>query len=57
MKINYESTITKVEVFDIRFPTSLTGDGSDAVHLDPDYSLCYVNIEYMEEVNIDKKIQ
>lgn len=44
MKINYGVTIKKVEAFDVRFPTSLTGDGSDAVHSDPDYSVCYVVI-------------
>lgn len=42
MKINYETFIKKFEVFDIRFPTSLSGDGSDAIHSDPDYSVCYV---------------
>lgn len=44
MKTKYGSIIKKVECFDIRFPTSLEGDGSDAVHKDPDYSLCYVVI-------------
>jgi L-fuconate dehydratase len=44
MRINYGLVIESVETFDIRFPTSLSGDGSDAVHLDPDYSLCYVVI-------------
>lgn len=39
---NYGKRVKKVEVFDIRFPTSLSGDGSDAVHTDPDYSVCYV---------------
>jgi L-fuconate dehydratase len=43
MQINYGSVIESVEAFDIRFPTSLDGDGSDAVHTDPDYSLCYVS--------------
>lgn len=43
MHINYGLVIKNVETFDIRFPTSLDGDGSDAVHTDPDYSLCYVN--------------
>lgn len=44
MKINYGSAIEKVEAFDVRFPTSLEGDGSDAIHTDPDYSVCYVVI-------------
>lgn len=39
MKTNYGEVIQKVEAFDVRFPTSLTGDGSDAVHSDPDYSV------------------
>lgn len=34
--------ITNVTVRDIRFPTSLTLDGSDAVNVDPDYSATYV---------------
>jgi L-fuconate dehydratase len=51
MKFNYGSKITSVEAFDIRFPTSLGGDGSDAIHTDPDYSVCYVVIT----TNDDKK--
>ncbi|HJZ68326.1 MAG TPA: L-fuconate dehydratase [Blastocatellia bacterium] len=35
-------TITNVEPVDIRFPTSRTLDGSDAVNVDPDYSAAYV---------------
>ena len=35
-------TITNVEAFDIRFPTSRTFAGSDAMHPDPDYSAAYV---------------
>jgi len=34
--------IIDVDVLDVRFPTSRTLDGSDAVHLDPDYSCAYV---------------
>src|SRR6185369_11762848 len=37
--------ITDVTVRDIRFPTSLTLDGSDAVNVDPDYSATYVVLE------------
>lgn len=37
--------ITNVSVRDIRFPTSLTLDGSDAVNVDPDYSATYVILE------------
>lgn len=35
-------TITKISVHDIRFPTSLELDGSDAMNPDPDYSAAYV---------------
>jgi L-fuconate dehydratase len=35
-------TITDLEVLDLRFPTSRTADGTDAMHLDPDYSAAYV---------------
>ncbi|MDX1640425.1 MAG: L-fuconate dehydratase [Balneolaceae bacterium] len=35
-------TITEIEVRDIRFPTSQTLDGSDAMNPDPDYSAAYV---------------
>lgn len=38
-------TITNVVVRDIRFPTSLTLDGSDAVNVDPDYSATYIVLE------------
>ena len=31
--------IVGLEVLDLRFPTSRTLDGTDAVHLDPDYCL------------------
>src|SRR6185295_17225217 len=34
--------ITSYEILDLRFPTSLTADGTDAVHKDPDYSAAYV---------------
>jgi L-fuconate dehydratase len=35
-------TITEIETHDVRFPTSRTLDGSDAVNVDPDYSAAYV---------------
>jgi L-fuconate dehydratase len=35
-------TITDLEVLDLRFPTSRTQDGTDAMHTDPDYSAAYV---------------
>jgi L-fuconate dehydratase len=34
--------IVGLDVLDLRFPTSRTNDGTDAVHLDPDYSAAYV---------------
>ena len=36
------ATITGLEVIDVRFPTSRTLDGSDAMNPDPDYSAAYV---------------
>ena len=38
------STITKVQTYDFRFPTSQTLSGSDAMNPDPDYSAAYVEI-------------
>ena len=35
-------TIRELEVIDVRFPTSRTLDGSDAMNPDPDYSAAYV---------------
>ncbi|XP_047504867.1 mitochondrial enolase superfamily member 1-like isoform X1 [Pieris napi] len=34
--------IVQVDVKDVRFPTSLGGHGSDALHTDPNYSCAYV---------------
>ena len=34
--------ITELEVVDVRFPTSLYLDGSDAMNPDPDYSAAYL---------------
>ena len=36
------TTITGLEVVDLRFPTSRALDGSDAMNPDPDYSAAYV---------------
>ncbi|MBM4074189.1 MAG: L-fuconate dehydratase [Planctomycetes bacterium] len=36
------TTITSLTVHDVRFPTSKTLDGSDAMNPDPDYSAAYV---------------
>ncbi|MEO9805021.1 MAG: L-fuconate dehydratase [Reichenbachiella sp.] len=38
-------TITSVQVRDIRFPTSQSLDGSDAMNPDPDYSAAYVTLK------------
>lgn len=37
--------ITDLRVFDLRFPTSQSLDGSDAMNPDPDYSAAYVILE------------
>jgi L-fuconate dehydratase len=42
-------TITSVEVVDVRFPTSLTADGSDAMNKDGDYSAAYVILNTDDE--------
>ena len=38
------STVIALETSDVRFPTSTSLDGSDAMNLDPDYSAAYVRI-------------
>ena len=38
----FDVRITELEILDIRFPTSRTSAGTDAVHVDPDYSAAYV---------------
>ena len=38
-------TITGAEIVDLRFPTSEEAHGSDAVHVDPDYSAAYVTLK------------
>jgi L-fuconate dehydratase len=40
--------ITGVRTFDVRFPTSRTLDGSDAMNPDPDYSAAYCVVETSE---------
>ena len=39
------ATITGLRTVDLRFPTSLSLDGSDAMNPDPDYSAAYVVLE------------
>ena len=46
------STITKVQTYDFRFPTSQTLSGSDAMNPDPDYSAAYVEIHTNKEDGI-----
>ena len=38
-------TVTGMQVLDIRFPTSRTLDGSDAMNADPDYSAAYLTLQ------------
>jgi L-fuconate dehydratase len=38
------SLVTALETADVRFPTSLSLDGSDAMNPDPDYSAAYVRV-------------
>src|ERR1043165_6079905 len=37
--------VVKAVTYDVRFPTSRTGAGSDAMNPDPDYSAAYVALE------------
>jgi L-fuconate dehydratase len=37
--------IVRAITYDVRFPTSLSGAGSDAMNPDPDYSAAYVALE------------
>jgi L-fuconate dehydratase len=43
------TTITGVDAFDIRFPTSRALDGSDAMNPDPDYSAAYAIVRTEDE--------
>ena len=40
--MDHSGKITDLRVLDVRFPTSLSLDGSDAMNPDPDYSAAYV---------------
>ena len=40
--MTFGTAISSLEARDIRFPTSRSLDGSDAMHTDPDYSAAYV---------------
>ena len=39
------SKISKISTYDLRFPTSATLSGSDAINPDPDYSSAYLEVE------------
>lgn len=43
--------ITSIDLVDLRFPTSESGDGSDAVNKDADYSAAYIRIA-TEDANV-----
>lgn len=43
------TTITGLKTYDLRFPTSETLDGSDAMNPDPDYSAAYVVLQTDED--------
>src|SRR3977135_3832571 len=43
------TTITAVDALDIRFPTSQSLDGSDAMNPDPDYSAAYAIVRTDDE--------
>ena len=42
--------IRDLEIIDLRFPTSRTADGTDAMHPDPDYSAAYVILKTDEDL-------
>ena len=51
--MNKNITITDIEVRDIRFPTSKSLDGSDAMNPDPDYSAAYVILKTNHPDNLE----
>lgn len=42
---NLHGIVSGIQIHDVRFPTSLSLDGSDAMNPDPDYSAAYVILE------------
>ena len=46
-------TIVAMDVLDVRFPTSLHLDGSDAMNPDPDYSAAYVIVRTDDPVSLE----
>ncbi|MDY7393993.1 L-fuconate dehydratase [Aureibaculum sp. 2210JD6-5] len=51
--MNKKITITSIEVKDVRFPTSKSLDGSDAMNPDPDYSAAYIILKTDHPDNIE----
>lgn len=51
--MNLDIIITEIEVKDIRFPTSNSLDGSDAMNPDPDYSAAYVILKTNHPENLE----
>jgi len=43
--------LRNLSLYDLRFPTSLTADGSDAIHKDPDYSAAYCIIDFANNLS------
>ena len=43
------TTITSIDALDVRFPTSRSLDGSDAMNPDPDYSAAYAIVHTDDE--------
>eukprot|EP01084_Bolivina_argentea_P294791 507349_1 len=40
-----------IEIYDVRYPTSDFSHGSDAVHVDPDYSAAYILLKFVNKNN------
>jgi L-fuconate dehydratase len=51
--MNQNTIITNIQVKDVRFPTSLALDGSDAMNPDPDYSAAYIILETNHPQNME----
>lgn len=45
-----DCVITGMDLFDVRFPTSLELHGSDALHVDPDYSAAYIVLRTTDRI-------
>lgn len=51
--LSHSGRITAMHVLDVRFPTSLSLDGSDAMNPDPDYSAAYVVLKTDRDDSIE----